>query len=137
MQARTVKFVDNANPAAGFDWTITVPTGELWRILAVSCFLQASATVANREAVLNVDEGGAIVTINVPSGTNHIASEGRIYSWISGAAYRGAGATSPNIVVGIGDSVFVSGGGRIRVITANIQVGDDWGPARAWVEVWS
>lgn len=134
MDFRQIVFRDAAVPAAGAEWSLTVPDGEIWRIVSVSNFLQASAVAANREVQLTVDQGGAVNTALIPSGVTHLLLEGRVYSFMRGAGYRGAGAQSLHVVTSIGDGLYVTGGGRVRSQTQNIQAGDQWSVARLWIE---
>lgn len=46
-----------ANPGAGNDLLVTVPTGARWRLLYLGYDLTTSATVADRQSALYVDDG--------------------------------------------------------------------------------
>lgn len=50
-----------ANPAAGAEWSVTVPTGSVWRVRSIYSQLVTSATVANRlTSVVMKDAAGNI-----------------------------------------------------------------------------
>lgn len=50
-------------PPAGQDWSARVPGGEIWHVLSVSAVFVASATVANRFALLDfVDADASTIT---------------------------------------------------------------------------
>lgn len=127
LDARTFATLAIANPAAGADFSTTVPAGELWQLHSVGGQLVTSGVAANREVALVIDDPTTTPTLAVlPSGTNQTLTETRRYSFIKELGYRGAGSQVPaNISVGCGD-IIVPGGMRVRVSTINIQVADQW-----------
>lgn len=134
MDFRVVDFRDNPAPLAGAEFLLNVPAGEIWRIVSVTVFLQASAGAANREVILTFDQNSSTATALVPSGVTQLANEGRVYSFVRGAGYRGAGAQSLHVVTGLGDIYLGRTAGRIRSQTMNLQAADQFGIQRIWAE---
>lgn len=122
-----------ADPAAGAEMSETVPTNARWRLLGVDIPLVTDATVANREVVLTIDDGANIVA-EIASGTSHVASTTRRYSFARNVQ-RGAGATALTVNAPIPDAILM-GGYRVRTVTTNLQAADNFGAPRLWVEEW-
>jgi len=112
-------------PAAGAEWEIDVPGAVTWEVLAVTMGFVASVAVANRFPSLVVDNGaisigrfplysGAITAGNVPAIT---AAPGLVNS-----------SQSTNVMVTTPlPKLIVSAGWRLRSLTVNIDVGDQYG----------
>jgi hypothetical protein len=130
--AGTVQAVVGPNPAAGADWSVTVPGGQRWRLLSIRSILVTSAAVANREVQLAITANALVVAL-APSGVAQVASETRHYTWYAAAA-RGAGAVSLNVTVPL-PAVLLPAGATIETITQAIDVADDWGPPALLIEV--
>lgn len=128
-----IRSIAVADPAAGAEWSQTVPTNARWRVLGVDAALVTDATVANREAVLTIDDGASIVA-EIAAGTAQAASLTRRYSFARGVQ-RGGPAASTIINAPIPDAILM-GGYRIRSVTTNLQAGDNWGAPQLWVEQW-
>ena len=65
----------HGQPAAGADWTITVPgSGEFWEIVAVRARFVTSSAVANRFLTFNVKDNVGNVVFNTAFGTAQTAS---------------------------------------------------------------
>ena len=124
--------VAGTNPAAGAEISETVPTGKRWRVLGLQFSLVTSATVANREVVIVVDDGTNTL-FQSPSGANHAAS----LTWAYSAAAVGqpvAGATATTVRQINFPPLLLPAGARIRTATTNIQAGDDYGAPRLLVQ---
>lgn len=131
--AGVIRSIAGADPAAGAEWSETVPTNARWRLLGVDAALVTDATVANREVVLTIDDGAAIVA-EVAAGTAQAASLTRRYSFARGVQ-RGAPAAS-TIINGPAPDAMLMGGYRVRSVTTALQAGDNWGAPQLWVEEW-
>lgn len=123
-----------ADPAAGAEWSITVPAGEVWRVRMVAANFTTDGTAANREAKLEIDNGTNTIA-RYPANLSHTAGVGRFYTF-SECGYRGVAAQSNDVNVGIG-AHWLKGGDRLLSLTANIQAGDNWTAPRAVVERWA
>jgi hypothetical protein len=122
-----------SNPAAGNNFTITVPARTRWRLLAVNCLLVAGAGVANREVVLTLDDGANGFAI-IPAGVTQIATESRQYTFFQGAP-RGAGTQSLHVIAPLPFAVLMAGF-DITSSVVNIQAADQFQNVNALVEEW-
>ena len=112
-----------ANPAAGAEVSVTVPTGEIWRLLSVRLTLVTSATAATRRVILLADNGAATIWA-APAGNTQAASLTNNYSFTSGLSGNLSGTAE--FAVGVGEDLWLPSGYRIRTNTENIQTGDDY-----------
>lgn len=112
-----------ASPAAGADWTATVPVGETWTLQTIRASLQASAAAANREISLSYTDGTNIL-LRVTADAFHTANQLRSYNATNfGFQYvppasLGQMLPVPPLVLGPGYTV--------GVVTASIQAADQW-----------
>lgn len=127
--AGLARSVQQANPAAGADVVITVPTGARWLIQSLSAQLVTSAAVANRTPHLVVDDG-ANTLFNSPASAAQAAGVTVVYSACGGvqAAFADGAAVLP-----IPDVSSYLQGWRIRTLTTNLQAGDQW--QNIWLNV--
>lgn len=126
-QLQNIGYHIGADPAAGAEWTVTVPAGSIWRILSVQAQLVTNATVANRQAQFIVDNGNGTEIIFISeTPSNQAASLTRRY--VAGAGLsrldEGVAATVKQWSLPVG--LTLTGGQRIRTFTAAIVAGDDW-----------
>lgn len=128
-----IRSIAVADPAAGAEWSETVPTNARWRLLGVDAPLVTDVTVANREVVLTIDDGANIVA-EITAAQNQAASLTRRYSFARGVQ-RGVSATATIINAPLPDALLLAGY-RVRSVTTNLQAGDNWGAPRLWVEEW-
>lgn len=77
-RSRIVSLV--ANPAAGADWSQSVPAGHLWQLLGVTATLTTSAAVANRAVALVLGDG-TNPFLTIPAPAVQAASLAGVYSW--------------------------------------------------------
>ena len=134
------RVVTNPAPAAGANWTITVPAKVHWRVISLRTALVTSAAAANRVAQLVVDDG--------PTNTNTMfsmvpsvvqtATQTTIYNWAGGLAPRNLVLAGSSIQqfseLPIGLEVMA--GWRIRVSTTAIDATDAWSAQVMLVEEW-
>jgi hypothetical protein len=113
-----------AAPAAGTDFLIPVPSGEVWRLHAVRAQLAASAVVANRVPHLTIDDQSSISAQYV-AGSPTVANGTTVYNWIAGFPVVLAAIESGLLDVPIVEHVLQMGW-RIRPITAGLDAGDQW-----------
>lgn len=122
----------SANPAAGVEWSYTVPDGEVWKIHHIDAQLVTAATVGSRRVHIRfTDLDGSI--IDAFSSVDQIISETKNYS----VAHFGStpDETDSNfILINIPDGILVNGGGTIRSVTTNLAAGDNWSVATILVE---
>lgn len=126
-----LRSITGTNPAANAEISETVPTNARWRLLALFATLVTDVNVANRDAALTIDDGAAVVA-RYSAGQNHAASLTTRYVWAAAGA-RFTIATDRTIVVPITD-VWMPDAYRLKTVTTNLQVGDDWSAPQLWVE---
>lgn len=124
LDARLLRTVPIAAPAAGAEWSQTVPGGEVWRPVAVVMTLVTDANVAARRPRLVYDDGTTqLVRVQTAQGPG--ATQAFTYSFAVGLGYSQAGGTAQDESTGIPD-IPLQGGWRIRSSTVNLQVGDQY-----------
>ncbi len=128
-----IRAVTGTNPAAGANFSVTVPTGARWRLQSLDVSMVTSGTAANREMVLVIDDGTTILA-RVPQGTAQIASLTRTYSYYESAS-RNTIAQAGNFDAALPPIVLLAGS-RIMSAVTNIEVDDDIGAPTLLVEEW-
>jgi len=121
--AGAVSQIAGANPAAGAEWTITVPAGVRFVVQAITAVLVADATAANREVAIVFTSGGAIVS-QPASGFAHTAGLTKRYSVFPGNV-RGAGPAGQEGLIPM-PAITLRAGDTMTSQTTNLQAGDDW-----------
>ena len=116
--------VSAPTPAAGTNWTFTVPGESVWGLVAITAKLVTSAVVANRAAVLNVSDGTTVL-YQIAPGAVQAASLTTTYSWLPELA------TFDNTITGGALNVampptYLASGQVLSSATALIDVGDQW-----------
>lgn len=128
-----MRSVQQANPGAGADWTMVVPTNARWRLNSLNAQLATAVAAATRIPQFIIDDGVNILYAVEPV-TGEIASSTEQYSLGPGASTTdGAGTAS---VLPAPDGIYLFGGWRIRTVTAAIQAADQWSNIFASVEEW-
>ena len=127
------RIITLAQPAAGADWSASVPATARWRVNAVQAQFATSAAVANRVPHIVITDGQGHTVYNVPSLTNQVAATTFQYS---------AGAT---VVTAFFDSAVVMAlpyplkmlqTWTISSLTTAIQAADQWSNIVLFVKEW-
>lgn len=119
------------DPAANTEISETVPTGARWRLLSMRVALVTDANAANREVAITFDDG-TTVYFESAAAANQAASLTRQYT-ASIVGQRGAASTGTGILILLPD-VQLLAGHRVRTVTTNRQVGDNYGAPELFVE---
>lgn len=126
------RVVQVTNPAAGADWTVTVPAGVMWEVRAGVATLTTSATVDTRVPTMGVTVDDTLVwSVPWPSGQ----AAGKVVTFpvgtgmANGAVY--ANGSSPALLL---PDDLLPQGAVIATSTALLQVGDQWSGISLWVE---
>lgn len=132
--AGALRAIAGTTPAAGAEISETVPTGARWELLSLTATLTSSATVANRHAVLVLDDG-ATPYFRVGISTNQAASLAINYNYAQGV---GSAALDGGVqfITPIPAGVRLASGHRVRTLTTNLQVGDQWSAVEYLVREW-
>ncbi|MBA0084811.1 MAG: hypothetical protein HRJ53_07440 [Acidobacteria bacterium Pan2503] len=123
-----------SNPAAGTDFTITVPTGARWRWQALNFRLVTSATVATRIAEVVVQDVAGNVLHRIVPGASQAASLTVNYSLQNGVIFNSIDPAQ--VMVGIGAPVMLFAGWKIASSTTALQAGDQLSFITPTVEEW-
>jgi len=123
--------VTGINPAANVEISDAVPTGRRWRLYNWFATLVADANVANRTVTLVIDDGVNTI-FQIDASAAQTAGQTRSYeAYATGVAPDLSGTT---FRLPAPFPIDLAAGSRIRTVTANRQVGDDWSAAQLLVE---
>lgn len=121
-----------ANPAAGANFTTTVPVGETWIVMSVSGLLTTSAAVANRIAILTLNNAAAAVIGNSLTPAAQTATQAVRYTYsatfgqpVSGGANLEAAFTTVARLLPLRTAAVPAGGSVASTVTA-LAAGDQW-----------
>jgi hypothetical protein len=128
-----IRSIAGADPAAGAEFSETVPTNARWRLLGVDVALVTDATAANRTQRLIIDDGATIVAEITPAVAQTATLTWR-YSYARNVQ-RGVDPGGTLINAPLPDA-WLMGGYRVRSATTNLQAGDNYGAPQLWVEEW-
>lgn len=124
-----------SNPAANTEWSETVPTGKLWRILAIRATLVTDANAANRRVGVTITDGTNTVFKSNDESTQ-AASLTHSYN-IAPQEGHAVADVEHYTPLPIAQSFLVPGGFVIASTTVSRQAGDDWGAPVFMVEEFS
>jgi hypothetical protein len=125
--------VTESAPAAGQEFSITVPTNARWRIRHLRASLTTNATAATRVAQLEVRPNDLTRAILLPS-ASQAASLARAYN-LQPLTFNPGLSTSQLYWLG-SEELVLPQGSVIRSATINLQSGDAWGTPLLHVEEW-
>lgn len=124
LRTRLTRTITAPNPAAGADFTVTVPPGSSWIVQSVRAQLVTSAAVANRAVTLRIGDGVSelrrIANVNVQA-----ASLTWVYGWLPGYGFVPASGIVQNYDLGETPPI-LNAGATIATSTGAIDVGDQW-----------
>ena len=110
-----------AQPAAGADWSLAIPSGHVYRLLAVMATLVTSAAVATRIPRLVVSDGNTRL-IDVPPFATQAASLTRRYLYLPQCS---AFATGNGVLSPLPD-ISLQAAWTIGTLTDAIDAADQW-----------
>lgn len=116
--------VASTDPAANTEHSVTVPARTIYQLLGARVALVTDANVANRTVQLTLDDGTTVFNL-FPSPSTQAASLTYNYTYTAGAS--NVTVLNNNVVVGLGQGIFLPAGYRIRTLTNNIQATDNYG----------
>lgn len=112
-----------AQPAAGSDWSVTVPAGEVWRLYCASSVLTTSSTVATRVPQFYIKDGAGNVVFKESPAAGQAASITGNWSILPGVANQQNNGVN---IAPIPSDLVLPEGFVIGVQTANIAAADQW-----------
>lgn len=110
------------DPAAGAEWSQTVPVGESWQINSIRFSLTTSAVVANRIPSITFDNG-VTVFARYASAASQAAS--LTTSYTASVDTPSTALLGTEVVIAI-PRIIIPSGYRIRSVTTAIDVADDY-----------
>jgi len=128
-----LRAITGTDPAAGNEFSETVPTNACWRLIGLTATLVNDATVINRFLSLAVEVGG-IIHCRASFDSATTAGQTTVCSW-------GAGGDPAGGVVGVRSMplqqpLVLTAGQVIRSVTGILQAGDNWSAPQFLVEEW-
>lgn len=127
------KRVQGANPAAGAECEITVPTDEIWIIKGFQVQFVTDANAANRRVHLVLEPFGAATPLNIFGSVDQAANTTRNYTFAPFPVLSDE-EDDDDILVAMPPDLIVTDGLTIQTDTTNLQVGDNFALPNIWVE---
>lgn len=131
-EAGIPEIIRPADPAAGAEWTQTVPANTFWLILLIRYQLVSDATAAQRHGSIAVNDGAGLVEIGQP-GAFQAASLARLFTYQANAPFTIIGG---EILGSFPDRFYTLPGWVIQSSTANFQAGDQYSNIVLYVLRW-
>jgi hypothetical protein len=113
-----------SNPAAGANWSITVPAGAAWVLLSARATLATSVTVASRVPDLRVQDGSGNTLLDAQAGVAQTASLTDAWNWAPGNVT--ATVLSAVNLVALPTAFRLNAGWVIQQVTTGLQAADQW-----------
>lgn len=126
-----IRTVRVPQPAAGADWSFTIPGGSVMHVRAIRAALVTSAVVANRRPVLTITDGNDTVA-EVSVASSFTATQTASQSWLINVGAQLAGLGGNGNYAPLPD-LWLPAGSVVSVVTAGIDAGDQWSAIRLWV----
>ena len=126
-----VRVISVSDPAAGAEWTHTVPAGVRWRFNSLHCRFVTSGTAATRRSHVEITDGTDRLMI-APPGRTQAAS--LTHSYVAPHNFVTVDATTGVNPYGIVFGLILLAGWDIFSVTTNIQAGDQYSLIRLVVE---
>lgn len=121
-----------ANPAAGAEITHTIPTNEVWKIIAMRFSLVNDGTAANRITKIRITDGTNILGDWEPVEVT-VANDNTPFTVSSaGSSYNISGAAHTHIL--IPNNIILPAGYTIGTSTVALQAGDNYSAAQIFFE---
>lgn len=128
-----LRSVQGSDPAAGAEFSETVPTGARWRVSHIMVTLVTDGTAANRQVTLIIDDGTSGLTrsqLGLAMGAT-LTSPAIFGNWGFTTTGNSQAFVMPAIL-----PITLPAAARIRTATLLLQAGDNFGPPQFLVEEW-
>jgi hypothetical protein len=129
-----IRVVAISNPAAGADFTYTVPSGVRWRFISLECTFTTSSFSASRYPALRVSDGtNLLFTSTVAIGLT------QSYGWtlcLTAGLVRLASTTGDQ-ALGAPANLYLLPGFKVYSATGSIAAADQYSAIHMLVEEWS
>jgi len=120
----TVRSITVTTPAAGAQFSLTVPAGVTWILNSVRAQLVTSAVVANRTPDLQVKDASGNIVMDAVAGTSQTASA--TDAWVWGPGLFTSTTLRQSDSVGIPTGMRLNAGWVLQMNVFNMDVGDQW-----------
>lgn len=129
-----IREVLGTTPAAGGNWSETVPAGARWELLRFYGEFTSSAAPAVRSVEFRIRTGAPFQAWLTPVGAGQNANQSYAYTWTPGFTNN----ADLNGVVNnaLPNPTLLQAGASIEVQTRGIQAGDQWAALRYSVREW-
>jgi hypothetical protein len=132
-----VRQFQQAAPAAGAEFVVTLPANVRWKITCFGIALTASAAVANRNVTVNIAQNA----FNEYISTNAVSiTAGQVVSLLFAPLTPTTSVITTNQYIAIPPNLTMSslgsGASLIFSSTQNLQAGDQYGPCTFLLEEW-
>lgn len=124
LDSRLQEILTGGDPAIAAEASDKVPAGEVWELIAYKIRLVTDANAANRRTALFIDDGTNEV-YRIGGNAQQVASTTVHHTFKSGGVFNQTTINGSSNLVGIGTVTLLSGW-RLRTVTDNMQVGDDY-----------
>jgi hypothetical protein len=128
-----IRSVAGADPAAGAEFSVTVPAGARWRLITLVATLLTDATVASRVPSLLLDDG-ATMFYRLKVETAQTASQNIMYNF--GAGLSRTTTANWSSLNPVPTNAALMAGYRMLSLTDFLAAGDNWGAPQLLVEEW-
>lgn len=117
-------------PAAGAEWSVTLPGHQAWAVRSVIATLVTSAAVATRRPSLVIDDQ-TTTFMRLQSGITSGATLTTVWSWVEGYDLE-TGAAGTAVTDPFPSGLVLPAGHRLRSVTAAIDAADQWSAISVW-----
>lgn len=118
-----IRSIQIANPAAGAEFTYTVPAGLRLKVLGLAFLFTSDANVANRQIQILVTD--PIGGLSISACTQAVQAAGQLYNYYFAPGNRDmAAAVSDIITVPLSETMILKPGDVLDSFTVNGQAGD-------------
>lgn len=128
-----VRSVTGTDPAAGAEFTETVPTNARWSLYSLAVVFVTSSAAAGREPRIVCDDGTTTFFQSDPP-ASQAASE--TWTWVASVGVPRTSRVSTSQVWGFPSQMILMGASRVRSSTTAIQTGDNWAAPQMLLEEW-
>lgn len=121
--------------AVNTEWTETVPSGKVWRLIAIRATLVTDGNAADRRVAVTITDGTNIVFKSTDE-SEQTASLTHAYN-ITKQTGHAVASLDHYLPLPVADAFLLPAGFVIASVTTNIQAGDNWSAPVFMVEEFS
>lgn len=128
------KVVTGSDPGAGVEFSVTVPAGKTWKLLAVSVAL-AQGITQTPLPILVLDDGTTVFAESLGSSVVQAVSTTTRYTWAPDLPLTGQIGATTNVrsTGALPKDLLLAAGYRVRSVTPGIGANSDYGVPALYV----